>query len=75
MAKKGKAKGKGKSSAPRRKKKGGVMMGMRGGFQKAVKGVGDPQSKTARAVWNVLTILAVLLAATLVLSRCGVIQL
>ena len=72
---------KGRSGQPR-KKKGGLLMGMRGGFRSAVKGAtgagdaeGKKPSRAAKLFWNVLTVVLALVAGAVLLRRCGVIEL
>ena len=72
-----------KRSRPAKKKKGGLLIGLRGGVQKAV-GAGKADSdepekkkpwyKGMNLFWNVLTAAAVVLAGAVLLRRCGVVQ-
>jgi hypothetical protein len=54
-----------------RKKRGGALMGMRSGFQRAAKGVSSPSPKSrgGRAVNALITIVLLAAAAFLILRR------
>lgn len=59
------------------KRKGGVLVGLRGGFRAAVgAGEGNDGAKTGKSslASNVITGLLVLLAAAMLLRRCGVLH-
>ncbi len=70
------------SGAPAKKKHGGgLLMGMRGGFQKAVKGttgVGAKDAagaaKKASLLSNVITVLLFIAAGVMLLRRCGYVK-
>ena len=71
-----------RQSESRRKKGGGLLSGMRGGFRNAVQGAvgiddeAKPKkapSKAANIFWNIVTGILLVLAALVFLRRCGVI--
>ncbi len=72
-----------KRGRPAKKKKGGLLIGLRGGVQKAV-GAGKSEGsedepkkspwKGMNLVWNILTAAACVLAGVVLLRRCGVIE-
>lgn len=70
--------GRKRSRSGGRKKGGGVLSGLRGGFQGAVKGatgMGEGKvSSRANLFWNIVTGILLVLAAALFLRRCGVIS-
>jgi len=58
-----------------KKRGGGVLRGMRGGVQSMAKKVSAERgSRRASLIWNIITIVAVLVAAAFLLRRFGVIQ-
>lgn len=68
---------------PKKSGGGGLLVGMRGGFKKAVKGttgVGEaeeekkPGSRVANIFWNVVTGILVVVALAIFLRRCGVLK-
>lgn len=67
----------------KRKRGGGVLTGLRGGFQNVARkatGVGEedaparPRSRTWTIVNHVFTVALVLLVAALFLNRCGIVS-
>lgn len=63
--------------APKKKKQGGVMMGLRGGFKgtvNAVTGQGTDAKKKSTLLGNVVTIVLFLIAGALFLRRCGYVK-
>ena len=63
-------------SAPKKKSSGGLLRGMRSGVQRAVGAESEApkKSKTANLVWNIVTVVLVLVTAAILLRRFGLIH-
>jgi hypothetical protein len=61
--------------APRKKHGGGLIVGMRSGVRR-IAGAGEDahSSKRSRLVWNVVTVVLVIVTAAILLRRFGVIS-
>jgi hypothetical protein len=70
--------GRKRSQRAPKKKKGGVLMGMRGTVQRAAKAVStstaDPAKKRSNLIWNIITVIAVAVTAVILLRRFGVLD-
>lgn len=64
-----------RSAAPHKKKKGGLLIGMRSGVKKATKGVSrEPSGIASKRIWNIVTALLIAVAAAFLLRRFGVLH-
>jgi hypothetical protein len=63
-----------RSAAAHKKKKGGLLIGMRSGVKKAAKGVGEPTGIASKRIWNIVTVLLIAVAAAFLLRRFGVLH-
>jgi hypothetical protein len=58
---------------PRAKKKGGLLMGMRSGVQHMASDK-EPTTKRTALIWNIVTVVLVIVTAAILLRRFGVIN-
>jgi hypothetical protein len=63
----------GREAAQKKKKSGGLLVGMRSGVR-SLAGQGPQPSKKASLFWNVLTVILVLVAGVLLLRNFGVLS-